>query len=170
MIVRPAAPADAPEVARVHVRSWQVAYRGLLPDAYLDALRPEERAARYTFGSADPRQPATIVAVEEGAGDGAIRGFATTGPSRDGAPAGELLSLNVEPGFWSRGIGSSLLAAAEQRLRQDGHARAVLWVLDGNERAMRFYRAHGWSPDGTRRAETLWGVPVVDWRYVRALP
>ena len=30
-------------VARVHVRSWQVGYRGLLPDAYLDGLRAEER-------------------------------------------------------------------------------------------------------------------------------
>jgi hypothetical protein len=41
-------------------------YRGLLPAAHLDALRPEERARRYTFGDADPLKPATSVALVDG--------------------------------------------------------------------------------------------------------
>jgi hypothetical protein len=53
-----------------------------LPDAYLDGLRPEDRAARYAFDRAGPRHPATIVAIA----DGAIPGFATTGP-REGRRA-----------------------------------------------------------------------------------
>ena len=44
MLLRPAEPQDAMGVARVHVRSWQAGYRGLLPDAYLDGLRAEDRA------------------------------------------------------------------------------------------------------------------------------
>jgi hypothetical protein len=63
----------------MHVRSWQAAYGGLLPDEYLDGLRPEDRAGRYTSGDLRPDRPATIVAVERGI----IRGFATIGPSRD---------------------------------------------------------------------------------------
>jgi hypothetical protein len=63
----------------VHVRAWQVGYRNLLPDEYLDGLRPEERAQHYNFAKPDPLKPATIVAVvaEE------ICGFATTAPARD---------------------------------------------------------------------------------------
>lgn len=57
--VRAALPADAFAVAEVHVRSWQLGYRGLLPDAYLDALRPADRAARYTFDQAGAHDPAT---------------------------------------------------------------------------------------------------------------
>ena len=53
-------------VARVHVRSWQAAYRGLLPDDYLDQLRPEDRAPSYDFASLEPLKPRTIVAVEPG--------------------------------------------------------------------------------------------------------
>jgi len=49
MEIRHARRGDADEVARVHVRAWQAAYRGLLPDAYLDALRPEDRAGYYRF-------------------------------------------------------------------------------------------------------------------------
>jgi len=61
MLLRPAEPADAMGVARVHVRSWQAAYRGLLPDAYLDGLRAEDRAQRYRFASEDVRDPATVL-------------------------------------------------------------------------------------------------------------
>jgi GNAT superfamily N-acetyltransferase len=62
--LRPAEPEDAMAVARVHVRSWQAAYRALLPDDYLDQLRPEDRAQSYDFASLDPLKPRTIVAVE----------------------------------------------------------------------------------------------------------
>src|SRR5207249_64981 len=79
MLLRPAVPSDAHDVAGVHVRSWQVAYRGLLPDNYLDGLRPEDRAAVYTFGSSDRDVPHTIVALD----DGVIVGFATTSPAHD---------------------------------------------------------------------------------------
>jgi hypothetical protein len=79
MTLRPAEPDDALGVARVHVRSWQMGYRTLLPDDYLDRLRPEDRSRHYAFGSIDPHEPATIVAIEAGA----IAGFATTAPACD---------------------------------------------------------------------------------------
>jgi hypothetical protein len=101
--IRPARPEDGADVARVHVRAWQVGYRGLLPDAYLDGLRPEDRVARYTFGVVDPMRPTTLVAVDAGI----ILGFATTGPSPDpDMPATrELMALHVDPDRWRRGLG-----------------------------------------------------------------
>ncbi|PLV45124.1 hypothetical protein X011_24520 [Mycobacterium tuberculosis variant microti OV254] len=45
--VRRAVAADAPEVVRVHVRSWQWAYRGLLAQDYLDGLDPQGWTARF---------------------------------------------------------------------------------------------------------------------------
>ncbi|MBV8804022.1 MAG: hypothetical protein JO042_03220, partial [Sinobacteraceae bacterium] len=53
-------------MACVHVRGWQVGYKGLLPDEYLASLKPEDRARRYNFGSTDPLLPQTLVAVEAG--------------------------------------------------------------------------------------------------------
>ncbi len=144
--VRAATPADALEVAGVHVRSWQVGYRGLLPQAYLDGLRPEERARRYTFGDTGTGRPLTVVAVEQGV----ICGFATTGPSRDRdvRDAREVLALYVDPDHWGSGVGRLLIDGARSRLGREGASEAVLWVLAGNERARRFYRADGWAPDG----------------------
>jgi ribosomal protein S18 acetylase RimI-like enzyme len=166
--VREARPDDAAQVARVHVASWQAAYRGLLPDEYLDGLDPADRMARYTFGATDPDAPSTIVAVD----DGVICGFATTGrsPHSDTPDAGELLGLYVDPGAWDCGVGRRLMAEARERLSGGGFTEAVLWVLVGNERAERFYRIDGWWPDGRRRRDLVWGVTVDEVGYRRPLP
>ena len=167
MLLRAATPDDAREVANVHVHSWQVGYRRLMPDQYLDALRPEDRATRYTFGASDPLQPATIVAVDEGA----ICGFATTGPasSADGHRSGELYALYVDPPSWRLGIGRALIAAAREHLCGQDFTEACLWVLVGNDRAERFYRADGWVSDGTRRVADVHGLMVNEVRYDRHL-
>jgi GNAT superfamily N-acetyltransferase len=154
-------------VARVHVRSWQVAYRTLLPDDYLDQLRPEDRAQRYDFATLDPQKPRTIVADDQGT----ILGFATTAPSRDSDlhDHGELYALYVHPEQWGQGIGAALVSAARANLFELGFRNALLWVLSGNARADRFYQIDQWKPDGHRRTDTVWGITVDELRYKRAL-
>ncbi len=167
MLLRPAESADAMSVARVHVGSWQSAYRGLLPDEYLDKLCPEDRAQGYDFATRDPQRPQTIVAVEAGL----IRGFATTAPSRDSdlASYAELCALYVDPEYWGHGMGKALISAARERLVVLGFGNALLWVLMGNVRADRFYRQDQWTPDGLQRKDTVWGVTVNEIRYRRKL-
>jgi GNAT superfamily N-acetyltransferase len=167
MLLRPAKTQDAMDVARVHIRSWQAAYRGLLPAEYLDALKPEDRAARYTFESPDPTKPWTIVAED----NGFIAGFATTAPARDADAegCGELYALYVDPDSWNRGIGADLIKAARVRMVELGFKRATLWVMKGNARAERFYAIDGWEADGQERSDVLWGVAVNELRYWRGL-
>lgn len=167
MLLRPAEPDDAIAVARVHVRSWQAAYRTLLPDTYLDQLRPEDRAGSYDFASLDPLKPRTIVAVEEGL----IRGFGTTMPSRepDLPDHGELCALYVDPEYWGRGFGFALVSAARAGLFALGFRKSFLWLLAGNVRGERFYRIDQWAPDGVHRTDTMWGVTVNEVRYQRTL-
>lgn len=166
-ILRPAEPGDALDVARVHVRSWQVAYRGLVPSEYLDALNIEERAARYDFTGADASKPFTIVATA----DGMIVGFVTTMPSRasDLPHDGELGALYVSPEYWDRKLGAALIAAGRERLRSQGFASAYLWLLEGNQRAERFYQIDGWGSDGTKQVDTSRGFTLNELRYRRLL-
>lgn len=167
MILRPAAPDDAIAVAHVHVRAWQVAYRGVMPEAYLSGLRPEDRAQRYDFASLDPARPRTLVAVEADT----VLGFATVSPARDedAAGQGELCALYVEPDCWGRGIGRALTSAARRQLHDLGFRKAVLWVVAGNARAEQFYRTDGWTCDELRRPRQIWNVTVSTVRYSRAL-
>lgn len=166
MEIRHARKSDADGVAQVHVRSWQAAYRGLLPDAYLEALKPEDRAGHYRFEDPDPDVPLTLVGLE----GNTITGFATLGPCADDPDeAGELYGLYVDPPFWGTGVGRSLIATARDTLRARGSGRAVLWVLAGNERAERFYRIDGWSGDNVHRHAEVWGIGVEELRYSRGL-
>jgi ribosomal protein S18 acetylase RimI-like enzyme len=165
MHLRDARPEDAAAVAVVHVRSWQSGYRGLVPDRYLDGLRPGDRAPHYRFGDPDPTRPATVVAV-----DGrAILGFATSGQSPDAPRSGELMALYVDPDHWRRGVGRALLQDARARLADRGFRHARLWVFVGNDRAERFYQRDGWAADGRRREDEVWGVAVAEIGYRRAL-
>lgn len=168
MFLRVARPVDAIAVARVHVRSWQAAYRGLLFDEYLDALQPEEWALRYSFTDPQGTEPVTVLAVE----GSEICGLATIGPAGadERQTVGELLALYVDPDRQGLGVGRALIQEARARLARQGFAEACLWVLAGNEWAERFYRLDGWLPDGSRRPAKVAGYSVEDVRYRRSLP
>jgi ribosomal protein S18 acetylase RimI-like enzyme len=75
----------------------------------------------------------------------------------------------VEPDLWGRGVGRALVSAAREELYRMGFRRAILWVIAGNARAEQFYRADGWTPDGLRRAQSVWSVAVKSVRYSRTL-
>jgi GNAT superfamily N-acetyltransferase len=170
--VRPRRPEDADALADLRVRSWRAAYRGLLPDDYLDRMpqgADEFRAARERFwtpAARAGRPPVHHLVAER---DRVLTGFAVCGPERDtGTRAGELLALYVAPEHWSTGAGRTLLAAASEMLAADGHPSLALWVLEGNTRARRFYERNGLRPTGHRRTVTL-GAPVPEVRYEAAL-
>ena len=162
--VRQARVADAPAMGRLHVRAWQAAYRGQMPDDYLERLRPEDRAA-YWDGVLRREDRGGAVLVAERAGE--VVGFAAAGPSPDPEGAGELYAINLDPDHWGTGAGRALLAAAQAELARLGLAESVLWVLAGNARARRFYERAGWGADGTERTSEAFGVSVLEVRYRR---
>lgn len=155
MSIRPAQASDAPAIATVHVRSWQAAYRGLIPQDYLDGLDPVARTARSESALAETDWPRRGVLVAEDAG--LVIGFAGFGPSRDAdldpRAVGEISTIYLLPAAWGQGHGRALMEAALVTLGQAGYAEAALWVLDTNQRARRFYEAGGWQPDDTVKDE-----------------
>jgi len=148
--LRDATPADAHAIANVLVQSWRAAYRGLLPDDVLAGLSIPDREQFWSDAlTARPPHTRTVVATIAGA----IVGLAATGPplvpaDRADPTLGDLYALYVNPDVWHRGIGTRLHAAALDRLRSCGFTHAGLWVLDTNERALRFYCRHGWTDTG----------------------
>ena len=148
--LREATPADAHAIATVHVASWQVAYRGLMPDHVLDGLSVDDRARIWADRLAAPDTPTRTLLVVEGP---AVLGFASTGPARDDPADGELYAFYLDPSAWGRGHGARLHAGAVDRLRTDGFTHARLWVLDSNERALRFYHRQGWTETGRTKVD-----------------
>jgi GNAT superfamily N-acetyltransferase len=168
--VRPAGPADAPGIAAVHVGSWRNAYRGMLPDAFLDGLDVERRTAGWFRQLGDPDPRARVLLAEDPAGT--VTGFVHLVPTRDDDgddTTGEVTSIYVSPESWGTGAGRALMAAAVDAATQAGFATLTLWVLRDNVRARRFYEAAGWAPDGATKDDVVAGTAVTEVRYRRIL-
>jgi len=171
---RPAEFADAEWISVVHVRSWRHAYRGLVPQAMLDALVPVERAVAWREWLSGPKRSGISVAVRRHpSGAEKIGAFSVAGPVRQPtAPKvevgdGELYALYADPLLFGTGAGYVAHQAALTVLRAGGFRRSVLWVLTDNGTSRDFYARHGWRCDGVSKTHVVRGVPLSSVRYSR---
>ncbi|WP_374590186.1 N-acetyltransferase family protein [Aquabacterium sp.] len=167
MTIRPATICDAKGIAEVHVHSWQAAYRQLLPDDFLAALSVEKREVMWGKLLAGGK-PSLLVAESAGK----LVGFSAFGPCRDeGAESAdyELEAIYVAPPHWSSGVGRELWLSSLDALLAVGAKSISLWVLAGNERAIRFYQAAGFHIDHgmATKVSSLGGVQVHEVRYIQ---
>jgi GNAT superfamily N-acetyltransferase len=170
---RIALPTDAAEIASVHIRSWQDAYRGIVPGDYLDALDIGERTHEWVSILTETAEgfhgSTSIVALV----DGVLAGFATVGGLRgaDAADnAGEIYSIYASPAVWGIGVGRALMNAAVVQLERRDHRNLCLWVLEANTRARTFYERQGWNHDGETQTIEVGGRALPELRYARRQP
>ncbi|GAA1824545.1 GNAT family N-acetyltransferase [Nesterenkonia flava] len=147
MRIRPAAPGDAEALTDLHLDVWDEAYAGLIAEEILRGRRDQREGRiegwrRRIEGSEEEH----FLAQDD---DGALVGFTafttTRGQADPCLPARQLLALYVRASAYGTGLGHALLTAAI------GEEPAFLWVLDGNQRAVNFYRRHGFEFDGSTK-------------------
>ena len=168
LLIRDAVLDDANAMGRLHVRAWQSAYRGVMPDEYLDGLQADDRIEMWRGIIAESDRPPLLVAVVADE----VVGFAALGEERHSTsvqPRGELYAMNLDPDHWGRGIGRLLLHQVTDALAAMGYQEAVLWVVPQNERARALYESEGWVEEGGVSTEEILGVTVTDMRYRRPL-
>jgi ribosomal protein S18 acetylase RimI-like enzyme len=153
---------DAADLARVHVASWQQAYRHVFPQEFLaglDVVGRTERFRRSIEANAD------LLVAEE---DGLVVGFCASGPADDEG-WGEVYAIYVHPDHWGQGHGHELITAVENHLALSGYARVLLWVIDNHPQARSFYERQGWHLGKPIRIEEIGGVQVTLVRYEKRL-
>ena len=144
----------------VHYKSWQETYAGLIDETYLQKHTLEKCIATAH------RWPDNILVAKDGE---RVVGFAGYGAYRDSTlpDCGEVFALYVLKEYQGQKVGYQLMqAAARQR---SAYKRVALWVLKGNERAIRFYQRFGFRFDGTE-AEILLGTPNIEKRMLWEKP
>lgn len=138
--IRHATPADAEALTHLHLDCWDEAYSGL--------MAPEVLAARRTDVAARVERWRQIVeagCTQVAAVGGELVGFVSAGPGRGAGPPDielELFALYTRASVWGTGVGRALLEAAID------DRPAYLNVLEGNDRALRFYQRQGFVADG----------------------
>jgi len=168
--IRRAVPGDAAAIAHSHVAGWQVAYRGILPEAYLDALNEAENAVRRRKILEQSPAPSSANWVLERAG--VLLGWAATCPARDedlGPGVHELAAIYLDPERIGQGHGRELMAFCIADAVEQGCGEMIMWVLSGNERANRFYEAAGFVPDLRTRELPFRDTGALKRRLVRSI-
>jgi GNAT superfamily N-acetyltransferase len=152
--VREARLADADQIARVDIDSHTAAYGHLFGPGYLQGATLEtfvERWQRIIRGEGQPGLAGEYLLVAEV--DGRVEGYSGLMASRDedGEGIGEVGAIYVSPQHWRAGIGSALMPAGEEYLRNRGFPEATLWVIEANSIGRGFYERQGWRHDGLVR-------------------
>jgi GNAT superfamily N-acetyltransferase len=135
--IRRAAPQDANAIAQVRIDSWRTTYRGLVPDAYLDAMQLGASVEMWSrvLNAADAS--ASVFVAEN---DGSIVGFAAGNllkEPRYGLNA-ELSAVYLRREFQRAGLGRRLVCAVAEAARGHGAAGMIVWIISGNRAARAF--------------------------------
>ena len=158
-------PEDADEIEWLRVAGWKLAYRGIVPDAFLYSMRIDAEHRRSLIaGRMAADASVESVAVQSGAIVGWVVGHPCRDVDRTGPHQGEIHACYVLPEWWGNGVGRLLLSHATKALSEAGLDDITLWVLEANFRARRFYEACGFHPDGKRQFLNM-GQPVPEVRY-----
>ena len=134
---------DLEAIAKLHVLSWQTAYRGFLPDRLLDSRRWEEALDSWT--STFNSYPDNLSVVTDS--NGKMVGLCCAGPVVDVAKSGpfefEIYGLHVAPEFHRQGIGRLMVGDVFQRMASLGCGSAIVWTLENLIQSRRFYEKCG---------------------------
>ncbi len=162
--IRAAVPEDAASMARVHVDSWRSTYAGIVPAEYLAGLSYPNRESLWKELLTTDRPGASYFVAE--AEDGDIVGFASAGPEResDGTYRGELYAIYILEEYQRMGLGRRLFSCVTRRLLPDGFNSMLLWVLEDNRPACRFYESLG-GERVARKTITIGGADLVEVSY-----
>ncbi|HET6161869.1 MAG TPA: GNAT family N-acetyltransferase [Dongiaceae bacterium] len=141
--VRPAIFDDAEGIAKVHVKGWQEAYVGQLPQHVLDRQSVPARMRMWSGllqESADSRW--TFVAIDPAAGIVGFVGGVRAKRVMYG-PAFKVPVLYVLQSHLRRGLGRQLMHALGRGMVQHGAGEVALWSLASNKPARAFYEKIG---------------------------
>lgn len=138
MTIRLANPEDANAIAALHTANWQDAYRGMLPDDYLDGRLADEMRAAWAKKLADMAAGNSAVLLAEE--DGALRGFIRIVPNADPAWGHYIDNLHVAAGTRGGGLGRKLYGAGvEWAVAHGGEQGVYLLVYADNTAARAAY-------------------------------
>lgn len=164
-IFREATQEDVDGLAEVLVLSRKAAYQGKIPASHLEGMTVAQKAEEWREIL---RSPTTKTFLAQNL-DKKVIGFVNFGNYRDenlpNEEVVEIRTLYVHPEYWRKGIGKNLAELAIQNCKNSGSKRIVLWVLDSNEPAQRFYQSLDFQPDGRVKIDKR--IPECELRQIR---
>lgn len=155
IIIREAAIDDAPAIAKVSYLTWLHAYRGIIPDAELDALNIESVTGKWAEILSLPiPRGGTLVAIKNETIIAYSRFYPSADSDDDNDKVATIGSIYVHPDYQHQGVGREMIGKVLRAVTSYGYTEVTLHVLAANERARKYYEFWGWQQDLSAVIET----------------
>ncbi|MGN0690320.1 MAG: GNAT family N-acetyltransferase [Oscillospiraceae bacterium] len=147
------------EISEIYEKSWKFAYRNIIPSDYLDSI-PCGRWA----SSINKEGMHSLVVTE----NNRIIGTASFCKSRweQCSDCGEIVSIYFLPEYMGKGYGQHLLGVCIEELRKSGYEKIILWVLEENQRARKFYEKNGFVCSDNVLNDNIGGKDLREIMYI----
>jgi len=156
---------ETDEFVECHIKCWQAAYKGIMPDDFLNSMpsNHEKIAELFRQGINESCGYEYCCVIYNGKMIGKL-GFSKC-LDDDKTGAGEIHAIYLLDDYWDKGYGRQLMEFAMENLKEMGFREIVIWLLDENSRARRFYEKFGFEADGTTKEIDL-SETLIEIRYV----
>lgn len=134
IMIRKVEKEDVRQIAEILVEDWQKAYRGIMDDAFLDAMNADQR-----YEIEVKRYQKYIVAVD----GNEVLGYAWLEMAGDEPADCEVIALYVRYSKRNNGIGKLLMQYAISHFKETGKKRMIVWCLKENLESRKFYEKVG---------------------------
>ena len=154
---------DIPLLSHILAASWRVAYRGMIPQDFLDSIEDERWVTPFTYRLTKGGMKADILYVQQ-----AACGCVVYGPSQNKNYSGwgEICCLYLLPEYTRKGYGKQLLLFAMDQMKKENIHDFYLWALDENLSARKFYEKVGYTLTSDIYTVEMGGKLLTDYRYI----
>lgn len=147
--IRKAREEDVVGIGKVHYHGWVNTYSDLLPPDIISSL--SEQRSIHLFKREGCKNMYVAIIGDEVVAFCGYGMWRTAKGEEKHTDEGEIVGLYVSDQFQRNGIGKALLQQAESALKQEGCSTVSLWVLEGNTKAMVFYKAMGFRDAAVKK-------------------
>ena len=129
---------DKMKISKIMEDSWKYAYRGIIPQEFLDKIPRGHWSNRLESPGLY-----TMVCIK----DGEYIGTASFGRARidNCSDFGEIISIYLLPEYIGKGYGIKIMDSVINELRIHEYKEVILYVLEENTRARKFYERYGFE-------------------------
>lgn len=167
VFIRNASIDDAEILGLIYSQSYQAAFKGIIPDNILENVFSPERRTDGLMKELSKGTPVNAILFYEDIPVGLL----TYGKPKDEDLDDSLIEIwriYLLPIYWGQNVGSDLLDWGIKEIQDKGYKKIILWVLEENSRARKFYEKMGFIRDGVTRVINV-GKELTDLRYIRNL-
>jgi GNAT superfamily N-acetyltransferase len=158
---------DADSLALIYSQSYQAAFKDIMPDNILENVFSVKKRKEGLLRELYEGVPVNIIMYDD---DKPI-GILTYGKSKDESLDDsfvEIWRIYLLLSCWGKNIGAELMNWAVTELHQKGYKKIILWVIEDNARARKFYEKMGFTHDGATRIINV-GKELKDLRYIKCV-